>query len=58
MSANQDRQVRIEFAKNVVIKKLFKNNSLTRIFICGNDLTLSLLAKGVDVGKEARCSTE
>jgi len=58
MNAIQDRQTRGQLAKNVVIKKTFKNNNLTRIVIYGNDLTLSLLAKRSDMRKEAQCSTE
>jgi hypothetical protein len=58
MSAIQDRTAGKWFAKNETIKKSSKNNYLTRIYICGNDLTLSLLAKETDMGKEAQCSTE
>ena len=58
MEAIQDRQARNQLAKNVVIKKTFKNNNLTRICICENDLSLPLLAKGTDMRKEAQCSTE
>ena len=58
MEAIQDRQARNLLAKNQTIKKTFKNNNLTRICICVNDLSLPCLAKGSDMGKEAQCSTE
>lgn len=50
--------IQARLAKNETIKKTFENKYLTRISICGNDLSLPFLAKGSDLGKEAECSTE